>query len=68
MSHINMRIKIIAIIQWVWHAICNGKKQRIRNYSRRYDKQVFTGYDKQVFTGHDKRAQLQQRGSRATAQ
>ena len=60
MPHINMCIKIVAIIQWVWHAICNGKKQRIRNYSRRYDKQVFTG--------HDKRAQLQQRGSRATAQ
>ena len=51
MSHINMRIKIVAIIQSVWHAICNGKKNRIRNYSRRYDKQVFTG--------HDKRAQLQ---------
>lgn len=26
MSHINMRIKIVAIIQWVWHAICNGEK------------------------------------------
>ena len=51
MSHINMHIKIVSINQSVWHAICNGKKNRFRKYSRRYDKQVFTG--------HDKRAQLQ---------